>query len=62
MLVVGYDSLNGEDYWIVKNTVGTSWGEKGYIRIKRNTGVDAGVCNINCFASYPIIKRKLATS
>ncbi|XP_050365330.1 mexicain-like [Argentina anserina] len=36
----------GEDYWIMKGSWGTSWGEHGYARIRRNTRNKRGVCNL----------------
>lgn len=53
VLIVGYDSIGGIDYWIVKNSWGL-WGMNGYFLIKRNTGDSRGLCGINKLASYPI--------
>ncbi|XP_074308037.1 low-temperature-induced cysteine proteinase-like [Silene latifolia] len=54
VLIVGYGSEGDKDYWIVKNSWGTSWGMEGYIYITRNTNLPYGVCAINAEASYPI--------
>jgi C1A family cysteine protease len=49
--VVGWGSSSGTDYWIMRNSWGTSWGEKGYMRLAITSG--AGICGIQSSPLYP---------
>ena len=51
-LVVGYGTDDGTEFWIVKNSWGTDWGDKGYIKMRIRDG--SGVCAIQKAPLYPI--------
>lgn len=54
VLVVGYGSEKGTDYWLVKNSWGAAWGEEGYFRVLRSDKEEKpGVCGIQLSPSFP---------
>ncbi|GMP78701.1 hypothetical protein CsSME_00034534 [Camellia sinensis var. sinensis] len=54
VVAVGYGTEDGVDYWVVRNSWGSNWGENGYIRLERNINSIGGKCGIAQMASYPI--------
>ncbi|CAK9182418.1 unnamed protein product [Ilex paraguariensis] len=55
VMAVGYGTTaDGTKYWLVKNSCGTTSGDKGYIMIQRDIGAKEGLCGIAMDSSYPI--------
>ena len=44
VVILGWGSEDGVDYWIIQNSWGATWGENGYFRIKM------GDCGIDSYA------------
>ena len=56
VLAVGYGSLNGADYYKVKNSWGADWGMSGYILLGRGGAfAPSGQCGILMAPSYPVV-------
>ncbi|XP_060653849.1 procathepsin L-like [Drosophila nasuta] len=53
VVVIGYGTDPDEgDYWLVRNSWGENWGEKGYIRMARNRN---NQCGIALYPVYPLV-------
>ncbi len=46
MVIIGWGEIGAEEYWIVRNTWGPSWGDNGYCMVALDT------CNIGDYAAY----------
>jgi C1A family cysteine protease len=51
VVIVGYGTEQEKDYWIVRNSWGRDWGEKGYIRLVRGRNE----CGLTEYVSYPVV-------
>jgi hypothetical protein len=58
MLVVGYGSIDGEDYWLIKNSFGPDWSIGGYMRLLINIMIVVNLRKIMIVLSKTEKKKK----
>eukprot|EP00769_Ergobibamus_cyprinoides_P003903 gnl/Ergobibamus_cyprinoides/54.p1 GENE.gnl/Ergobibamus_cyprinoides/54~~gnl/Ergobibamus_cyprinoides/54.p1 ORF type:complete len:536 (-),score=272.60 gnl/Ergobibamus_cyprinoides/54:787-2175(-) len=53
--LIGYGTTDaGEDYWLIRNSWSTAWGNSGLVYISREALGDGHMCGVTTDATYPI--------
>jgi len=55
VLIVGYGEEQNQNYWIVKNSWGATWGDDGYILMAKDVSAKQGTCGLAMQPSYPTV-------
>ncbi len=56
VLVVGWGNEDNTPYWLVKNSWGSSWGDNGYVKLRRtNSTNNSGMCGVALQPSYIVV-------
>ncbi|KAJ3425539.1 hypothetical protein M0812_27984 [Anaeramoeba flamelloides] len=53
VLLVGYGIEDNKEYWLVKNSWSTHWGDEGYIKIQ----IKDNICGIATWTNFPILSK-----
>ncbi|TMW60619.1 hypothetical protein Poli38472_000661 [Pythium oligandrum] len=51
VVLVGYGNEDSTDYWLLKNSYSSQWGDKGYLKLKMDSKIN---CGINIFPVIPL--------
>jgi len=61
VLTVGYGTEAGTDYWKVKNSWASVWGDAGYVKLQRGKKfASAGECGLLSQPSYPVVSASVS--
>ncbi|KAF1335568.1 Cysteine protease family c01a, partial [Globisporangium splendens] len=51
VVLVGYGTEGSTDYWILKNSYSSQWGDKGFLKLKMDSKIN---CGVNVFPVIPL--------